>query len=165
MTDADTTKFTTSREEYEARDKGGERVVYAAALHLPSEVRPLCEELRNLALDANSVNVLNPIAAFLKLRAIRTRFLSREPALRVHLESCMSKLGEPVEGSTVLEMGWIQGFTFAAGMSAVSQLNFAISTASETLDRKSAYAMACFSLYVAGVSLVATVALGIMSLN
>lgn len=165
MAESQATRFATTREEYESGKGGKDLVVYTAALHLPSTVKPMCAELAEISNAASNVSIFNPFTSFLRLRVLRQKFLVREPVFRAELEACLKKLAEPVEGSTALEMGWIQGFTLAAGISAVLQLNLALSTASETLDRKAAYTLACFSLYIAVVSLIATVVLGALSLK
>jgi hypothetical protein len=53
----------------------------------------------------------------------------------------------------------------ANGIAALMELNSTFSSVAEALDRKSAYSMACFSLYVAVVSLSATVILGLLSIQ
>ena len=165
MSKSNTTSFTTERSEYEARSAAGETVLLAPALHLPSQVREVAEHFRSIATFANGINVLNTIGALRHLRRLRVQYQSREPEARMALRDTVERLAEPVEGSTTLEMGWVQGFTLAAGLSAYTNLESALSAASESLDRKSAYAMACFSLYVAVVSLVATLVLGVLSLK
>ncbi len=165
MSTGEGTRFTDQRSDLESAKTPSGNLVYTAALYLPEKVKPLCEELRNLCASTNEISVLNPFSSFARLHALRKRFIEREPTYRAELEACLRKLAEPVEGTTALELGWIQGFTFAAGMAATNSLNLAMSSASEALDRKAAYALACFSLYVAGISLTATVVLGVSSLR
>lgn len=157
------TRFTDDREEYE-RTRGGEAyVAYTAALFLPSRVKPLCERLQSLAAVANTINVLRPVASYRKLQAIRKEFDALSPEYQRQHDDCLSRLAQPVEGASGLDSGWIQGFTTAAGTSAVLRLSSAYSSVGEALDRKSAYAMACFSLYVAMVSLVISIIFGWLS--
>jgi hypothetical protein len=129
MAESQSTRFATTREEYEAGQGGKDLVVYAAALHLPSTIKPMCAELDEISSAASSVSIFNPFTSFVRLRTLRAKFLAREPNFRAELNACLKKLAEPVEGSTALEMGWIQGFTLAAGTSAVLQLSLAISMA------------------------------------
>ena len=157
--------FTDSREDYEAPRAPGVTLVYTSGLHLPQRVRPLCEELRQLAATAQVVNVLEPVSAFFKLRTIRRQWEKRQPAVQSELASCIKRMSEPVEGAPAIDLGWIQGFTFAAGMSAFTELNTSMSAVSETLDRKAAYSMACFSLYIALISFVVSVVLGLLSIK
>lgn len=153
MADTDSTRFVNDRSEYEQALETGERVVYTAALHLPYEVKTMCQELRALAASADRVNILNPFSSYFRLRSIRKKYLIKEPEFRAQLQDCFVKLAQPVEGSTALELGFLQGVTLATGLSALLELNSSMSAVSEALDRKSAYSLACFSLYVSIVSL------------
>lgn len=157
MSSNEGTRFTDDRSEYERARADGENITYTAALHLPNIVKPLCEELTSLASSANQVNVLNPFSSYRQLRAVRNRFSERTSRYLAQVQDCRSRLAEPVEGASPLELGWFQGFTFASGMAALMELNSSISSVSEALDRKSAYTMACFSLYIAVLSLVVSV--------
>ena len=159
------TTFTTERAEYEAKSAAGETVVLAPALHLGHTVKNLSDYYRTIANRAEGVGVLNTITALRELAKLRKEYAARDQEARATLKDTVERLGEPVEGSSALEMGWVQGFTLAAGLSAYTNLQSAVTAASEALDRKSAYAIACFSLYVSVVSLAATLVLGIMSLK
>ena len=159
------TRFTDDREEYERGQTGDDNVAYTAALFLRKRVTPLCEKLRSLAAAANSVNVLNPVASYRRLRVVRTKFDALNAEYQTQYDDCLSRLAQPVEGASGMDSGWIQGFTTAAGTSAILELSSAYSSICETIDRKSAYAVACFSLYIAIVSLVLTVAFGWLSLK
>ena len=165
MTSERSTSFTDDRADYLARQATGELIVLTPALHQPSRIRPVAEAIRAIATAAESVNTFNSASAFMKLRRLRADFADNQPTATAMLRSCTHRVGEPVEGATSLELGWVQGFTFAAGISAFTELNAALSSASEARDRKAAYAMAIFSLYIAIVSLVATVVLGLLSLK
>ena len=165
MATKQSTTFCTERSDFEARQENGEMVAYTAALHLPQQVKPMCEELWQLSRNAENVNIFNPISSYFKLREIRRNYSERHLAFQSQLHDCVTRMSKPVEGATTMELSWIQGFTFAAGMSAFTELNVSLSAVSEALDRKSAYSMACFSLYVAFVSLAATLILGVMSLS
>ena len=165
MSTSHSTTFTTERAEYEAKSAAGETVVLAPALHLPHTVKNISDYYRTIATQAESVGILNTITALRELAKLRKEYAARDQEAQSTLRDTIERLGEPVEGSSALEMGWVQGFTLAAGLSAYTNLQSAVTAASEALDRKSAYAIACFSLYVAVVSLVATLVLGIMSLK
>jgi hypothetical protein len=158
-------EFATTRDDYEARRKTKRGIVYAAALHLPQDVAPLCAELRELTARAISVNVLFPLSSFKLLRQIRSSYAEKAKRVQSLHASCIEKLAEPTEGAAAIDLAWIQGITTAAGLSALSNLTSADSSVGEALDRKSAYVMACFSLYVSGISLIATVVLGVLSLR
>ena len=165
MTSERTTTFATERSDYEARRRTGETVVLAPALHMPSKVRGVAAAYRALATQANSITVLNPLAAARVLPNLRMRFDAGYAEADELLKECIARMSEPTEGTTASDLAWIQGFTFAAGLSAFTDLQSAVAAASEALDRKAAYSIASFSLYVAIVSLIATVVLGLLSLR
>jgi hypothetical protein len=161
------TRFTDDSEEYERAegDTQTKSVAYTAALFLPHRVGPLCNALRVLAKDANAANVLNSISSYWCLRAIRSKFVALAAEYQTQYDDCLRRLAEPVQGVSAIDGGWVQGFTTAAGTAAILELSRAESDVSEALDRKSAYAVACFSLYIAVLSLLLTVAFGWLSLK
>jgi hypothetical protein len=165
MTGTTSTRFTDDRTEYDQRHESGEHLTYTAALHLPIRVRPLCERLQQLAATANAVNVLNPLSSYRRLSRVRRELESCSTEYHASTRDCLTRLAEPVEGTTAADLAWIQGFTMANGIAALMELNSTFSSVAEALDRKSAYSMACFSLYVAVVSLSATVILGLLSIQ
>ncbi|MEG5104179.1 hypothetical protein [Microcoleus sp. AT13-A5] len=122
-------------------------MVYTAALFMPSRVKAVADHYRGIAKHAESINVFSPFA-FFSLRKLRGEAKERTEEAEGLLAECLARMTEPVEGMTAAELSWIQGFTFAAGMSAFTELEHAFSAASATLDRKSSYAFAAFSLYV-----------------
>jgi hypothetical protein len=154
MTENQGTRFFSDRSQFKEAQARGEPAAYTAALGLPLDIKPMCAELREMATAADQVSVLNPLGAYLRLRSIRKKYRVREPAFRAQLQDCFRRLAEPVEGSTTAENAWLQGMTLAGGLSALLELNAITSAVSEALDRKSAYALACFSLYISILSLV-----------
>jgi hypothetical protein len=140
-------------------------VILAPALYMPYKVKEIAEYFRSISSRAESVSILNTVTALRDLRALRKEYSARDQEAHAALRDTVEMLGEPVEGVSSLELGWVQGFTLAAGLSAYTNLQSAVTAASEALDRKSAYSMACFSLYIAVISLVATLVLGIWSLK
>jgi hypothetical protein len=72
------------------------------------------------------------------------------------LQLCCDRLREPVEGASAMDNAWIQAWSTAVGASALLQLQSSLQAASEVLDRKSAYALAVFSLYFAVIAFVVT---------
>lgn len=155
-------KIFDSREEYETAallpdgSTGFEdgTTIYAAAINLPLAVAERCRQLERIRRDASSLDELNSIFVFKRLRKLRAELEALEDTARDELDSCLKKLAEPVSGGTLMENAWIQGATVAAGSAAVSRLNFALAAAGEVLDRKAAYAVACFSLYISIFSLI-----------
>jgi hypothetical protein len=149
-----TTKFVTEREEFESSIQAGQNVMLTPALHLPSKVKNVSEHFRNIATAGETVSILNSLFAYRELS--RLRKLQRERMLEGEeaIADVVTRLGVAVEGGTPIDLAWIQGANTAAGISAYANLHGAMSAASEVLDRKSAYVLACVSLYISIVSLV-----------
>jgi hypothetical protein len=156
--------FVFDRAEYERAPKGA-GVAYAPALCLPDRVAPLATELEGLAASLSGVSVLRSMHAYRRIAAIRKQFDSLQPRYQSCLADCHDRLSQPVEGAPSMDNAWLQGASTAMGISALTRLTSSASGVSETLDRKSAYALASFSLYIAIVSLVATVVFGWLSLK
>jgi hypothetical protein len=151
--DATILRFVASKEE----DPGGAGLaVVVPTLLLPEKVAPLVNSLNLIAQDAESVSVLRPIPAFWRLHRIRPKFDDERRKASAMLEHCYDRLREPVEGASSMDNAWIQGWSTASGTSALLQLQSALQSASEVLDRKSAYALAVFSLYFGLISFVVT---------
>jgi ABC-type Fe3+ transport system permease subunit len=64
-----------------------------------------------------------------------------------------------------MDNAWLQGFSTALGTSALFRLQSEFQSLGEVLDRKAAYALAAFSLYVAILSMALTVVFGYLSLK
>ena len=148
---------TDNREDYDTRSEAGEEIIYAALIHMPNTVAPICRELQQLSADAESINCLNPVSSYFKLRSIRRKWQNGQQKFQSQLNSCIQLMGEPVEGASSLDSGWIQGWNSAAGISALTMLYTALSSVSGLLDRKTAYTMAYFSIYLVLVSILVTV--------
>jgi hypothetical protein len=151
--------------DYKARRAAGESFVLAPALNLPNRVKPTVATLRQLASSIESVNPLNPLTSLSRLRRYRSQYLRAYPTADSLLEECITLLGRPVEGVSDIDFSYLQGMHVAGGMSAITSLQSAMSAVSEALDRKIAYAVASISMYVAVISLLATLILGILSLR
>ena len=164
MTQSDNYRFVVERSEYEAADKGA-RVAYAPALVLPDAVAPTAMKLEQIAASVAAINVLRPIHAFKLLKKARSELSAAQARYQACLADCHRRLGAPVEGAPVMDNSWFQGISTAMGLSAISRLTEANRSAAEVVDRKSAYALASVSMYVALVSLVATVVFGWLSLK
>ena len=157
-------RFTDDRAEYDRARERCENIAYTAALYLSAKVKPLSNQLRQLADSANEINVLNPISSYRRLKSIRNGLNACLADYKSQMQDCLSRLAQPVEGASALDIAWIQGFTATNGIVAIAELQSAHSSVAEVLDRKSAYAMACSSMYIAVMSLGATVILGVLSL-
>ena len=88
-----------------------------------------------------------------------------QPAHDMILSDWFARLAEPVEGGSHTENSWLQGYSTAEGLSAIFQLLSCRQSASEVVDRKAAYSMAIFSLYIAVISLILSVIFGLLTLR
>ncbi len=157
--------FETERDKFEARKANGENVAYTAALNLPRKVKPLCVRIQNEVSSLEAISPLNPLLTFKAITKVRRQFSDIAVSYNEAYADCLHRLAEPVEGAHGVDNAWVQGFTSANGNSAIFELTSSYSALSETLDRKSAYGLACFSLYVAMVSLVTTIVFGWLSIQ
>jgi hypothetical protein len=158
-------ELTDDRAKYDAGRAKGEKIAYGAALFLPHRVHAVCQELRALASSLEQVNVLNTVAAYACVRTVRRKFSERRAVYKELLDDCTSRLAEPVDGASTIDSGWIQAWAVASGVAGLQELTQALSALTEAMDRKAAYTLACFSLYIATVSLTATLVLGLLSLK
>jgi len=153
MADKTKLRFVESKEE----DPGGEGLpIVVPTLQLPAKVAPLVSSLNLIAQEAEGIAVLRPVLAFWQLHRIRPRFNVERGKVAAMLQLCCDRLREPVEGASAMDNAWIQAWSTAVGASALLQLQSAFQAASEVLDRKSAYALAVFSLYFAVIAFVVT---------
>lgn len=139
-------------------------VIVVPTLRLIEKVKPLVEDLSMLAHSGESISVWRPIHAWWKLRTLRSSFETLIPRFREEIALCHDRMVQPVERGNSIENAWLQGYSTAVGTSAIFQLQSAFQSVGEVLDRKAAYALAAFSLYVAVVSMALTVAFGWLSL-
>lgn len=139
-------------------------VIVVPSLRLMEKIGPLVENLTTLAHSGESISVWRPLHAWWKLRSLRSQFETLTPRFRETITSCHDRMAQPVERGSSMDNAWLQGYSTAVGTSAIFQLQSAYQSVGEVLDRKAAYALAAFSLYVAVVSMVLTVAFGWLSL-
>jgi hypothetical protein len=141
-----------------------EAVIVVPGLRLMQKVEPLTEDLRTLAHSGESISVWRPIHTWQKLRSLRLQFESLTPRFKETIKTCHDRMVQPVERGSSIDNAWLQGYSTAVGTSAIFQLQSAFQSVGEVLDRKAAYALAAFSLYIAVVSMLLTVAFGWLSL-
>jgi hypothetical protein len=143
-------------------DKTGK--IYESTLNVDLEVASICAALEKIFSEAEPINVLSPVKAYRTLRSLRQRLTASQPAFQRAMDDCLNKIKQPVEGGPSMDNAWFQGWSLALGLSSVTRLNLAFSNASSTIDRKTAYAMANFSLYIAIISFVVACIFGWLSL-
>jgi hypothetical protein len=129
-------------------------------LNLRDRSKPSVRVLTSIASEAEAISVWRPIHAFLRLNEIRPRFKTERVQASTILHHCHDRLNEPVEGGPVTDMAWLQSWATATGTSVLFELQSAVQAAAEVLDRKAAYSLAVFSLYVALVSTALTLFFG-----
>ena len=152
MADKTILRFVESKEE----DPGGEgSPVVVPTLQLPDKVVSLVSSLNLIAQEAEGIAVLRPVLSFWQLHRIRPRFNVERGKAAAMLQLCCDRLREP-EGASAMDNVWIQAWSTGVGASALLQLQSSLQAASEVLDRKSAYALAVFSLYFAVIAFVVT---------
>jgi hypothetical protein len=138
--------------------------IVVPCLRLMQKIEPLAEALSTLAGSGESISVWRPIHSWRKLKSIRSQFDLLTPRFREAIKTCHDRMGQPVERGSSIDNAWLQGYSTAIGTSALFQLQSAFQSVGEVLDRKAAYALAAFSLYVAVISMVLTVVFGWLSL-
>lgn len=128
------------------------------------ELDPLCADIKALLDDAERVRFLNPCSAFWRLN----RISRKRSALRAQYESaihkCLERTTQHVDGP-VLDSAALQTWSKSIGEAVLFRIHSLWGDLGATVDRRFAYALASLSLYIASVSLVATVVLGITSLR
>jgi hypothetical protein len=122
-------------------------------------------ELRQFASTAEAISVWRPIHAWVGLRQIRNELAAIRASHDTVLSEWFARLSEPVEGGTDMQNAWLQAYSTAEGTSAILQLLSSRQAVSEAIDRKSAYSMAIFSLYIAVASLVLSIVLGVLAVR
>ena len=135
----------------EAKNRGK---VYIPTLNVDTLVAPLCSILEKIDSEAERVNVFEPFCSYLTLRRLRRELLAHQTQFRDLMTNCLRKLADISEGAPSNDTAWYQGWSVALGMSAVTRLNLSFASASAAIDRKAAYAIAIFSLYVAVISII-----------
>jgi hypothetical protein len=128
-----------------------------------SKAQILHTDIISLLHRAESVSVLNPFSAYSKLRAISkmqqelsVRLDKLHDQYRDSLNAGVSGYGSaPVVGQTRI---------VGEGLSALLQVERAWQNLGSEIDRKYAYSFGFFALYVALISLIATIVFGIASL-
>ncbi len=139
--------------------------IVVPTLRLDQAVSPLVQELSSLMQSAEAVSVWRPLHSTKNVRGLRAKFRAIVPRYTEIVALCHARMGEPVERGSSMDNAWLQGFSTALGTSALFRLQSAFQSVGEVLDRKAAYTLAAFSLYVAILSMVLTVVFGYLSLK
>lgn len=146
-------------------ESGEGSAIVVPTLRLDKTVSPLVQELSSLAQSAEAVSVWRPLHSTTTLRGLRGKFRTIIPRYTEIVTLCHSRMEEPVERGSSMDNAWLQGFSTALGTSALFRLQSAFQSVGEVLDRKAAYTLAGFSIYVAILSMSLTVIFGYLSLK
>lgn len=146
-------------------ESGEGSAVVVPTLRLDEKVSPLVQELSSLAQSAEAVSVWRPLYSVTTLRELRGNFREIIPRYTEIVTLCHARMGEPVERGSSMDNAWLQGFSTALGTSALFRLQSAFQSLGEVLDRKAAYTLAAFSLYIAILSMALTIVFGYLSLK
>jgi hypothetical protein len=146
------------------KSEGDPYTIVVPALDIQHYVKPTASAFETLVSSVNAINALRSIRAFRALKMRRKEVSALEKDYRDKINGCHERLAEPVGGGPAMENAWFQGWSAAQGVSALSRLTSAHDALHAALDRKSAYARACFSLYVAVISIILTTVFGFLSI-
>lgn len=165
MVDAGTLHLTGDESKWRAKsDEGKERWAYVPTLGLMDDTGTTHLRMASLADRAERISIYSPFKALREIREIRKGLDKCEPEYERLLKRCHELLGETVQGCNNMEGGWYQSWSTAMGLSALHRLQATYARADSTLDRKGAYALACFSLYLAIASMLISMAPFFMSI-
>jgi hypothetical protein len=146
-------------------ESGAGPAIVVPTLRLEEKTRPLVSELTGLAQTGETVVVWRPLYAYRLLRKLRNQFETLIPRYKDTIALCHNRMSQPVERGSSMENAWLQGFSTAVGTSVLLQLQSTFQSVGEVLDRKAAYSVAAFSLYIAVLSMILTTVFGWLSLK
>lgn len=137
--------------------------IIVPALNIEKEIEPLCSELLPLSIEAEAISIWNSIKIISVLPKIRRKYLNLRNAYEKKIALCHETLKSTVEGPG-MTMTFMQIWNTALSTSAILRLQRNFSELGAVLDRKYSYSMAIFALYIAIISLISTLSLGILAL-
>ena len=128
-------------------------------LNIEKTIEPVYNSIRKLYRKVDSINFLNPLNV-VKLQRINTQKKKLQLIYEKKIEDCYSLLIEPVSGPGI-SMGFFQSWSTAKGSSAIMKLQNAWFELGAVLDRKYSYMLAILALYIAIISVLLTLGIGI----
>lgn len=125
-------------------------------LNIEELIQNLVENINKTTKDAEEINILNPFTGFFRLKDVSKQKNGIAEEYDKKLKKCFDLLASPVEGPG-MTMSFSQSWSTAKGLSAVIKLQEIWRNLDALIDRKYAYSVAVFSLYIALFSLVLTI--------
>lgn len=126
-------------------------------------VQVLHRDIITLLRQAETINVLNPFSAYSNLRSIEEKQKQISKRLDALHDQYRQSLSGEIRGPA-LAIGPYLTQIAGQGLSVLMQVERSWQMLDSKVDQKNAYTFGFFSLYVAIISLIATVTLGIASL-
>lgn len=125
-------------------------------LNIDDSLAPLAEKIYSATKGAEKVNILDPFSGFFRLNKLSKQKGAIAEEYEIQLKECYDLLKAPVEGPG-MAMAFAQSWSTAKGLAAITKLQETWRNLDALVDRKYAYSVAIFSLYIAVASLVLTV--------
>jgi hypothetical protein len=132
---------------------------------LVEEVEPLAQEVTALAREIESVNVINPFAAFIRLRRLETSRSELAKKVGEKLSKSLGALRSPVNNAPGGMAGYFQALSVGQSLTATLILQGQWQRLVSSFDRKSAFTVASISIYISIVALLVTIGFGIATLS
>lgn len=126
-------------------------------------VVPICEKLDDLFICGEAIKIWRPFHSYTQLRQLRKKRQELAKNYYLVLQEVYSRLTKPTSGPG-FTMAWAQTWSTAMGLAAVTKLQNSWSQFDSVIDRKSTYAIAWVSFYIAIFSMIVTTVFGCLSL-
>ncbi len=133
-------------------------------LDIDKVVNPISQKLGEIQLIAEKINVWRPLHAFKSIRNVKREQQKYVEIYTKIIDQIFKNLNEPVQGASGIDAGWLQTWSTSRGLAGLIRLQSTWSQVNELTDRKTAYSVACFSIYIALISLIVTSIFGVLSL-
>ena len=126
--------------------------------------RTLADSIRSLVAQSEGINVLRPIHAATQIRSVAQRKRDIQAQYNQAISDILARTAKPVSGPG-FAMGMAQSWSLALGLTTFFRLTSDWNHLGAVVDRKTAFAVASSSVYVALISLIATTTFGWLSLS
>ena len=141
-----------------------EDTIIVPGMNSPELIDPICKNLDALYKGAEAISIWRPFRAYWRVQQIRRQQQDLTKNYSSTLGQVYQRMGEPVE-EAASEASWLQIWAAARGLASAAKLQSSWQQLDSVIDRKSAYAIACFSIYIAIASMVLTTVFGFLSIN
>jgi hypothetical protein len=143
---------------------GAASAIRVPGLGLVERAEPLAKEITDLAQLVDHVNVLNPFCSFVTLRRLDEARATLAPRVRTMLGESLGALRSPVNDAPGGMTGYLQAWSVGQALAATLLVQGQWERLVGGIDRKSAFTVAVFSIYISVVALLVTVGFGIATL-